>query len=121
MKDVIEEDMSAGATTAGGGQIAGIGVGPQGEPGVRPKVLRRKFAGNEVFEVDSECFGRCRIGKKKYERYENYVGNDETGQAIREYGLKNQGKAIVVQDKNTGAMMFLRYGKEKRNENTRRS
>jgi hypothetical protein len=40
-KEYIKEDgavMSAGPTnTAGGGQVAGIGVGPKGEPGVHPK------------------------------------------------------------------------------------
>ena len=41
------------------------------------------------------------------------MGNDEIGQEIREYGLKNPGKPIVIQDCNTGFMCYLRYGKKK--------
>ena len=108
MKD-LEEDVAA--NSVGGGHIAGLGIGPQGEP---PGMLRRKkFAGNEVFTIDAERFNRCRMGKCRYHRYESYVGDDETGQQIREYGIKNPGKAIVVEDEKTGAMMFLRYGKRK--------
>ena len=55
MKD-LEEDVAANAVD--GGHVAGLGVGPQGEP---PAMLRRKkFAGNEVFTINSESFNRCR-------------------------------------------------------------
>jgi hypothetical protein len=33
----IEEDMGAPANAVGGGAIAGVGVGPQGEPGVKKR------------------------------------------------------------------------------------
>jgi hypothetical protein len=49
--------------------------------------------------------------KRKYAKYEEYVGADEVGQQIREYGNSNYGKPIIVQDEITGAMMYLRYGK----------
>jgi len=97
------------ANSAGAGNVAGIGVGLQGEPGV---IRRKKFAGNEVFTIDAEKFNRCRMGKSRYHRYETYVGDDDTGKQIREYGIKNPGKAIVVEDEKTGAMMFLRYGRK---------
>lgn len=108
----MREDVAA-TNSVGGGNIAGLGVGPQGEPGMPPKIIRRKFAGNEVFEVTGDCFHRCMRGKRQYARYETYVGDDDTGKAIREYGLKNRGKAIVVQDEKTGAMIFLRYGRNR--------
>jgi hypothetical protein len=53
-EDELEEDggtaaapagmggLSAGATSAGTGNIAGIGVGPQGEPGVSPEYQRKR-------------------------------------------------------------------------------
>lgn len=104
----LEEDVAA--NSVGGGHIAGLGVGSQGEPGM---LRRKKFAGNEVFTINSESFNRCRMGKYRYHRYESYVGDDEVGQQIREYGIKNPGKAIVVEDEKTGAMMFLRYGKKR--------
>ena len=37
--DGIKED--APANSAGGGNIAGIGVGPAGEPGIRPQARKR--------------------------------------------------------------------------------
>lgn len=107
MKD-IEEDVAA--NSVGGGNIAGLGIGPQGEP---PGMLRRKkFAGNEVFTIDSDHFNRCRMGKYRYHKYESYVGDNDAGKQIREYGVRNPGKAIVVEDEKTGAMMFLRYGRK---------
>ena len=44
--------------------------------------------------------------------YEHYVGNDETGEAIRQYGRANPGKPIVLQDELTGSMIYLKYGRK---------
>lgn len=159
----IEEDAPANA--AGSGNVAGLGVGPQGEPpgpqNILTKLIRRKkleqeetwsknykksidcsnpkgfsqkahcagrkarqagketksepiteasFAGNQVFVVPSEYYHNCKIGKSRYHRYEKYVGNDEIGETIRQYGRKNKRKPIIVQDEKTGAMTYLRYG-----------
>jgi hypothetical protein len=105
---ILSEDAPANA--AGTGGIAGIGVGPHGEPG--GKVKRKKFAGHEVFEVDGDTFHKSQFGKTKHGRYKKYVGEDETGQAIRSFGRKNKGKAIIVMHPSTGAMSYLRrYGK----------
>jgi len=42
----IKEDSAVPANAVGGGNIAGIGVGPQGEPGVpKKKKLRVLFPG----------------------------------------------------------------------------
>ena len=42
MEDLIKKlSEDAPANAVGGGNIAGMGVGPQGEPGVRPKALKR--------------------------------------------------------------------------------
>jgi hypothetical protein len=105
--DRMNED--APANSVGTGNIAGAGVGPQGEPGVK----RKKFAGHEVFEVDDKRYHDCRMGKRRYHRYERYVGSDELGTAIREYGRTNPGKPIIVQNSQSGAMMYLRYGRRK--------
>lgn len=111
----LKEEM---VNVVGSGNIAGT----VGEPPVRkkkPKLLRRKtkvfeetsFRGHTAFEVDDEFFHRCREGKKRYDRYVDYVGDDERGNEIRQYGLKNPGKPIIVKHKNTGAMQYLRYGR----------
>lgn len=131
VRKIAEEGEGGGTPTnnAGSGNIAGIGVGPQGEPGISPRVqashrnrIRRRsppvglaegtFAGKKVFVVNGDYFNMARLGKKKHDKYEKYVGRDEIGEAIRMYGRdpKNKGKAIILQHENTGAMMYLKYG-----------
>jgi hypothetical protein len=139
----------AAVNAAGSGGIAGIGVGPKGEPGIQkkartrmltrllpkkmlktitseaiesgpgelrvdedgPEVSRTKFAGQEVFQVPSEYFHKARLGKAKYAHYKHYVGTDRTGQSIRDFGNRNYGKPIIIQDAATQHMIYLRYGK----------
>ena len=123
MDEDVEIEEEVPTNSAGGGNVAGIGVGPQGEPGVHPKkkkkklawedsrVLMNKFAGKDVFIVDSDMFHDCRMGKKKYHRYEKYVGTKRTGNAIREYGRKFPGRPIILQNGEDGPMLYLRYGR----------
>jgi hypothetical protein len=45
-KSFINEDGAVGgmiANVAGAGKIAGLGVGPQGEPGIKKKTKKRLF------------------------------------------------------------------------------
>lgn len=122
-----EDGMGGGApaNAAGGGAIAGIGVGPKGEPGGPKNILarlRRKkpinedgsFGGHPVFKVSDEFYHRCYHGKKNAHKYERYVGNDEMGEKIRQYGRhrKNLGKPIIIQNERTGAMLYLKKGKK---------
>lgn len=143
----VNED--AVVNSAGSGGIAGIGVGPKGEPGFRkrdrarmlrrllpkkilktvtneaiesgpgelrveePVVTQSKFAGQHVFQVPSEYFHKARLGKAKYAHYKHYVGKDDVGQTIRNFGNKHYGKPIIVQDQASQHMMYLRYGKGK--------
>lgn len=108
----LNED--APAMSAGSGAVAGLGVGKYGEPGISQSVMmkRKKFAGADVFEVNSDWFHRARLGKRKYARYEHYVGTDDVGQAIRAYGNEDYSRPIIIQDERTGAMCYLRYGKK---------
>lgn len=139
-KTFLEEDAVVNA--AGAGNVAGIGAGPQGEPGIQRKdrarmmrrllpkkvrkaviteevedlptpVVRSKFAGSEVFQVPSEYFHKARMGKAKYAHYHRYVGKDAIGQTIRAFGNRHYGKPIIVQDEATQHMLYLRYGKGK--------
>jgi len=98
---------NAPANNVGGGNIAGA----NGDPPKPTKVLIRRFANQDVFVVDAKKFNDARFGKKKYLRYEKYVGNDEVGNAIRDYGRKYPKKPIIIQDELTGAMTFLRHGR----------
>lgn len=85
-----------------------LGNGP-----LRGQRLREEqdvFAGRKVFAVDSDTFHRCRLGKRKHARYEQYVGTSAVGQKIREYGRSRHGKnGIILVDETTGAMLYLRH------------
>jgi len=97
----------APANNVGDGKIAGT----KGDPPKPTKVMMRRFANHDVFVVDAKKFNDARFGKKKYLKYEKYVGNDEVGNAIRDYGRKYPKKPIIIQDELTGAMTFLRHGR----------
>jgi hypothetical protein len=106
----IEEDgviSTAPTNNVGGGAIAGLGVGPQGEPGVK----RKKFAGSEVFKVPTKSFVMARMLKRKGARFESYLGDPVIAKEIAEYAKKNWKAGIVLEDEQTGAMTYLRYGK----------
>lgn len=66
------------------------------------------FGGDAVFDCDDDVYRKCIKGKKKYLKYKDYVGDDETGQKIRDYGLKNRKKSIVLRNKQSDAMIYLR-------------
>ena len=104
----------APTSSAGGGAIAGLGVGPDGEPGMQShKMLRRreKFAGVEVFKVSNDQFHKSVRGKVPSHRYSRYLGTDEMGEEIRQYGRKNAGKSIILQNDMSGEMVYFKIGK----------
>jgi hypothetical protein len=103
-KESITEEI---ANVVGAGKIAGT----TGDPPVGSKVMMRRFANNDVFVVDTKRYLKARLGKRKFLKYETYVGDDDVGEAIRQYGRKNPKKPIIIQDEMTGAMIFLRHGK----------
>lgn len=89
-------------------QLSELGTGQLRESRIQEEL--DTFAGRKVFAVDSDTFQRCRLGKRKYARYEQYVGTDDVGQAIRNYGRSSQGKnGIILIDERTGAMIYLRH------------
>jgi hypothetical protein len=115
-KKNIKEDM-----TAGSGQIAGLGVGPQGEPGrpaqMMPMVKRAKrgtFGKWDTFEVSSDRFHKIKEEKRKGSHWRKYLDGDDYYHDIREYANhpKTKNKPIILQDERTGAMTFARYGKQ---------
>lgn len=79
-----------------------------GNIAVPEKPWRKEFAGQMVFRVSHNVFHECRMGKYRYHRWQKYVGEDEIGCDIRDYGLANRDKDIIVQDEVTEAMVYLR-------------
>ena len=108
-EDVLIE---ASPTTAmGGGNIATRGIPLLKKP---PKgMIMKKFGGIDVFAIDPTYFQKSRLGKKKYDRYKNYVGEEEAGEYIRAFARKYPKKPIIVMDSSTGCMQYLRHGSEK--------
>lgn len=72
------------------------------------------FGGDIVFNVHPEHYHKSRLGKDRYARYKTYVGEDELGQKIREYGLKYPKKNIIVRNNADGSMLYF---KRKNKEN----
>ena len=67
------------------------------------------FAGVDVFNVNGDEFDNCKHGKKKHERWSNYVDIDsESGKRIYGYAKKNPKKSIIVQHDKTGHMLYLK-------------
>ena len=107
-EDVLNAEASP-TTSMGGGKIATRGIPllkklPKG-------LVMRKFGGIDVFALDPMHFQKSRLGKKKYTRYSNYVGEDEVGEYIRAFARKYPKKPIIVMDSSTGCMQYLRHGK----------
>jgi hypothetical protein len=100
----------APANVASSGAVAGLTGDPPVGKEAQKKYIKR-FANNDVFVVDSSTYNKARLGKQKYVKYEKYVGNDEVGSAIREYGRKYPKKPIILQDGENGPMIFLRRGR----------
>ena len=88
------------------------GVATRGIPlGTPPKgLVMKRFAGMDVFAVNPTLYPKSRQGKKKFDRYSRYVGEDEAGEYIRAYARKFPKKPIIVMDSDTGCMQFLRHG-----------
>lgn len=93
---------------------AGLGVGPQGEPGfTRPerKMARRgNFLNQETFIVSHSTFNSLREAKKKNVHWKKYLEEDDAYYDLRDYARKKREGPIIVEDENTGACMYVRYG-----------
>lgn len=119
-KSSIKEDAPANA--AGGGNIAGIGVGAQGEPGV-PKKLRRKhtilrrapplqeglFAGLTTLLVPESVIQTAVLEKRKFKHWRTYLPENDVGLAIREWAQTNPCSPIILEGP-SGHMVFAKYG-----------
>jgi hypothetical protein len=110
----MEEEAPANA--AGGGNIAALGVGPNGEPGrsaqMMPMARRGKFAGKPTFIVSSATFNALREAKKSRKHWRKYLDEDSAYHDLREYAKKCK-DPIIIEDERTGACMYVRYGKSR--------
>lgn len=111
LKEDLQEDV---ANSVGGGNIAGMPTADSADmtPVRKPmNPLRRKtFAGKAVFVVDPTTYHKAHLGKRKYEHYEKYLEGCDIAEEIREFGRKNWADPIIIQNEQTGAMVYLKYG-----------
>jgi hypothetical protein len=105
------EDVPANAT---GAAVVGTGDDPtvwKKKKRKNAKVETEEFGSKKVFVVSPDRYWNSRLGKSRYNRYEKYVGNDKLGEAIRQYGITNPNSPIILKNSETGAMLYLKYGK----------
>ena len=113
-RDILDLYEDAPVSSAGGGMIAGLGAGSDGEPGLQPHntARRGKFAGHAVFTVSNDQFHKSIRGKVPAHKYSRYLGTDEAAEEIRQYGRSNPSKSIILQNEMTGEMVYLKIGKK---------
>jgi len=105
----------APTNSVGGGAVAGIGVPNPNLPNqAEPGIKRKKFAGSTVFKVPTKSFVMAKMLKRKGVRFESYLGDPDIAREVAEYANKNWHEAIILEDEQTGAMVYLRYGKGNR-------
>jgi hypothetical protein len=76
------------------------------EPNITPDDT---FAGVDVFKVGDSEYNNCKLGKKKYARWDKYVDvESETGKRITGYAKKHPKKSIIVQHDKTDHMLYLK-------------
>jgi hypothetical protein len=115
-KKLAEE---APVNNVGSGNIAGLGVGPKGEPGRNPSLMpmvrrSKDFAGKAVFSVPPKLYDEARLQKRKYQRWTKYLDENSYDELapIREYANANPTKPIIIENEKTGAMCYVKYGKK---------
>lgn len=74
-------------------------------------VKEETFAGAVVFEVSSHTFHNAKMEKRKGKHWRTYLDECDELAEIREYAKRNPKKPIVLQNRNTNEMVYVRYGK----------
>ena len=113
MGSYVDEDAPVNAVGAGTG-VAGLTPNslPGRSPELMPMIKRGKpFMGVETYIVPSRVFNQIREAKRKGKHWRKYLDEDDTYHHIRMEAKKNKKGAIIIEDENTGALCFARYGK----------
>ena len=66
--------------------------------------------GTPIFQVTPDVYDMCKWGREKYQRWNKVVGESNGVEKIKEYGKKNPTAPIIVQNKKSGEMQYLRFG-----------
>ena len=79
----------------------------------RRVVKEETFAGAVVFEVSAHTFHNAKMEKRKGKHWRTYLDECDELSEIRQYANKHPKKAIVLQNRNTNEMVYVRYGKDR--------
>jgi hypothetical protein len=105
-EEAVPNSVGGGMSPVIGGEGNIHGTDPiMGKP-----IRRKKYAGKQVFVVDPTTYHKAYLGKRKNEHYEKYLEGSPMADEIREYGRKNWDESIVIENEQTGAMVYLKYG-----------
>jgi hypothetical protein len=66
--------------------------------------------GTPIFKVTPDVYDMCKWGREKYQRWNKVVGESNGVEKIKEYGKKNPTAPIIVQNKQSGELQYLRFG-----------
>jgi len=75
-------------------------------------VAEETFAGAVVFEVSSHTFHNAKMEKRKGKHWRTYLDECDELAEIREYARENPYKPIVLQNRTTSEMVYVRYGRK---------
>ena len=76
----------------------------------RKMARRGLFLNQETFIVSHSTFNSLREAKKKGMHWKRYLEEDGAYHDLREYAREKRKGPIIVEDENTGACMYVRYG-----------
>ena len=109
LTETIANSMGGNFATGQVGDAGNLaGYNPVMNMGGSSKKKREKFAGSEVFKLNSEEYNKCINGRVRYERWNRKLNmEDLINQEIKQYAHRNPGKPIIVMDENTGVMSYL--------------
>ena len=117
-EDPTRKDYARASSRHTGYNLAHQKLGKR-QPGKRSKIVPKvyateeTFAGAVVFEVSSSTFHNAKMEKRKGKHWRTYLDECDELTEIRNYANKNPGKPIVLQNRTTNEMVYVRYGKRK--------
>ena len=104
----LKEDAAANAT---GSAVPGTGSDPvTWMPSNRPIARRGRILNQETFIVSSSTFNSIKHQKKKGMHWKRYLEEDDAYHDLREYAKKKRKGPIIIENQDTGACMYVRYG-----------
>lgn len=95
-----------------GSGIAGFDTPPVRKKKKKEEYGMDRFAGRAVWVVPESMYYNAYLGKRAFERFDQYLDGYEHLDEIREYANEYWDQPIIIQNEKTGAMIYLKYGRK---------